>query len=1044
MTQPLDVRAHLYRPLVDETGRLYTYATVTVYEPDGNTLYPGTIYRSETTPDTWPNPFIAAPGLVDIYLATAARVVLGIVLTDGGEELRTDPIDVVADAAKMVYSAVPIFISGTMAPGGMLSVDDYGNPFWRTIKIDHEHAMEQPGTLYLGDDHGFSPQDATFPAATVIGSGTGTDVPPAGLTDTTAIGTDAAASGPATTALGVAAAAAERPGWPWTAQSTALGVKAWARSQGVAAGFSADATATGAVVALGREALGGGDGAVVLGTFTQALAGSISVGHNAGSQAWGTPGSIGLGADAQYGLPSTTDPAQFSVLLGAHDPTANVVFPWANPQGSQSESPLDEYLPAMSFAARTVQFQRHLTTVLAGLLVTAGDASFGRSSSTLAFYGATPQPQVTVGDDEPASGIEALDSLIYALRDLGLLRYRHEASVTYSAADMLPHYLDGDDVTAWNEHDGAGRATVPGALASPPSFTTASATFNHRPAVRFANGVIESRYGPREVLVGQNLITSGYHVIAVASHEHNLLGYREGLVNLIQTPAHTPADDIVLQGIPHRSTCWDDAGHTTAYTRDELNQRWNLDAHPDGSAHVYRVSNTAGWPTASLVLGGPADTVDVTLADYWRGSISHVTVLDHTWPEAALDSMTYGLMFREHIDQQDWRLRDPATDFIVRQHEPTSRVKIVPDDADLLDDDAFVGYIGGEVENYEGPCHSVPWVSIWDWFECYEYWGPVVGSWANLPIDYDPPTWWFDWDWDDWQRHRNPLRRYEVIVTTQRKNRIVDIAESEYIHTWCWCEDSGVWSTGCDWTARGFKTAYLRDRRTGAILAQSGFPSTQYDDIEVRGYTNIDGTLVQQDVSAMWGNERFWLCFPVAGPKVIRVYRVSTGEVLASTEWQDRSLPRYTVASSDDPDYTQGLESEARTYDSSVAVMALCEAGPDYYRRARTILSTLVDVMNDDGSINDSYDSLFPAKGVGVYSAKSIVWFGLALMYYQSTTGDSRFYAAVQRVAYWLFNHQHDGLMPRSGTDSSYTTEDNVSAYFFFQRYSEVIAEQSA
>lgn len=1041
---PDDLRAHLYRPLVDETGTLYTYATVTLYEPDGNTLYGGTIYRTEAEPDTYPNPFIAAPSLVDVYLETAARVVVGISFSTGSEELRTDPIDVVADASKMVYSSVPIFISGAMAPGGMLSVDEYGAPFWRTIKIDHEHAVE-PGTLYLGRDRGFSPQDATFPAATVLGQGAGTDLPPGGLADTTAVGADAVASGSAATSLGVQAVASEAPSWPWTAQSTAVGVKTWARAGGVAAGFSADATAydeTGGVVALGREALGGGDGAVGLGTYTQALARSVSIGHGTGSQSWGAIGSVGLGADAQFGLP--TDSAPWAVLLGAHDPRANVVFPWTNPQGSQSESPLDEYLPEMTFSAKTVQFQRHLTTVLPGLLTSAGDATFGRDTSKVAFYGATPQPQVTVGEDEPASGIDALDSLIYALRDLGLLKYRHEASVIYSAADMLPYYADCDDVTRWNEHDGAGAATVPGTLATPPRFATSAAGFNDRPVVGFANGVIESRYGPRQVLAGQNLITNAYHVLAVASHPHDLLGTREGLVNLTQTRPHNPVDDVILQGIAHRSTAWDPAGHTSAYTRDELNQRWNLDARPDGCAHVYRVSNAAGWPTASLVLGGPADLIDVSSADYWRGAISSVTVLDDTWPESAVDSMTYGLMFRHRVDQPDWRLRNPAVDFIVRQHEPSSRVKIEPDCDEYLDDPEFIGYIGGEVERYSGPCHSVPWVDIWSWFECYEYWGPVVGSWANLDIDYDPPSWWWWFDWDEWLRFRNPLRRYQVIVTSQRKNRIVDIAESERIHTWCWCEDSGVWTTGCDWTSRGYKTAYLIDRHTGETLAQSGFPSTQYTDIEVRGYAEINGTLVQQDTSPMWGNERFWLCFPVAGRKVIRVYRVSTGEVLASTEWQDRSLPRYTVASLDDPDYTQGLENEARTYDSAVAAMALCEAGPDYYRRARVILGTLVDVMNDDGSINESYDSLYPAKGTGSYSAKAVVWLGLALMYYQSATGDQRFYSAIQRVAYWLFNHQDDGLMPRSGTDSAYATEDNVSAYFFFQRYSEVIAELNA
>jgi hypothetical protein len=138
------------------------------------------------------------------------------------------------------------------------------------------------------------------------------------------------------------------------------------------------------------------------------------------------------------------------------------------------------------------------------------------------------------------------------------------------------------------------------------------------------------------------------------------------------------------------------------------------------------------------------------------------------------------------------------------------------------------------------------------------------------------------------------------------------------------------------------------------------------------------------------------------------------------------------------------LESESRTYDAAVATMALCEAGSSYFPRARVILSTLASVQNDDGSINDSYSSTFPAKAPGTVSARSVIWFGIALMYYQTITGDQSLFPSIDRVARWMFNQQHNGLMPASGTDSSYRTDDNVSAYFFFQRFAEVIAEISS
>jgi hypothetical protein len=685
----------------------------------------------------------------------------------------------------------------------------------------------------------------------------------------------------------------------------------------------------------------------------------------------------------------------------------------------------------MEFQARTIQFARQLTTVFAGTLDADGDASFGRASSRIGFYGANAQLQTGVGEDEPASGIEALDSLIYALRDLGLLKSRHEAITSYTGADMLPYYSDGDDVPRWNEHFGRDVAVSGAARGDrPPTFVEADYDcFNGRPSIAFTNGVHGRYTCPREVLLGQALVTQAYHVLVVAEHQpDSTLGTREGLLNLRQTKTHALASSKVFESWRYRTHYWDPAGLPSGskYTRDWCDQTWNFDACPPNT-HVYRLSRPDGWPTASVVIGGPADAPATSVADYWRGKIGAISVLDSTWDVRALQSMECGLMFRFDVYQDHRVLRNPAVEFIVKQHDPLSGVRIV------LDQDyseTYVGWVGGRVYGTTTGLIDVPWVSIWDWFECYDYCGPVCGSWANLPIPAGkrwPEPW-----------------KYEVLVTSIKKNKRTDIGEAEWLFGWFWCEDSGCWTTGCDWIDRGYKTAYLRERATKKVIATSGYPSQRFADIEVRVYNQAqNGTLTLQGTSHLWCSRQFHVACPTPGKKVVRVYKVSTGEVLASTEWQERSLPRSTVASRDDPDYTQGVEREARTYDSAVATMALCEAGTKYHRRARNILATLVSVMNDDGSINDSYDSLFPAKAPGMTSARSVIWLGLALMYYQSVTKDRQFYPSIERIARWLFNQQHNGLVAASPTDSSYRTEDNVSAYYFFRRFSEVIAENS-
>lgn len=1011
-------RPRLYIPLTDANGGLLRYAQVTVYAQDGATLFPGVLYLNDDDNSTQANPFVIAPGVVDLYLDRPARVVLGVVSDSTRPAVLSAPYDATVDSEELVYGANPLLISGAMPGNQILGALDPATAYWYPLAIAHNHFRQAARTLRIGLSTPALRQAGGYPNTTVVGAAAGAGMAPSSLAGATMLGFGAGASGRNGVAVGHDAYAEDGARPPWPDSAVALGHHALSRATSVAVGAQADAWAllgsatVGQAVVLGPQAVAGGPNAVCLGSGAQAASGGVAVGFHAGSAANGQPASVGLGADAQYGLPATVDPTQWAVLLGAHDPGADRVFPWANPRFSQSESWRNEYGAAMSFTARTVQLQRHLQWVLAGALQTSGDATLGRAGGTVGFYGAAPAMQAVVGDDEPASGIEALDNLIYALRDLGLLGQRSPAATGYVAADMDRAYLDGDPVARWDEHAGTDVATP--LRAGHPAMARTPSGFNGFSAYTFVNNM-----GARDTqaLRSANPLPTLRHVAVVAQHDGSVFGSREGLLN-VDSGADNPGDT-VLMAERGTTTTW--AADTLSapganYVLDRLPQLGNLDANLDGKAHVYRVSNPSLWTHAPAVIGGPRDPIQHPDLDFWNGRIAEIVGMDATWDEAHVMSMTNGLMFKYHLGQDDTKLLTPAASFLLAQHDPISGGGVF-----FNQDypDSYLGRISGRATNIAKPVAGCPWVNIFTWFIDFSYQGSIVGFWGNIGIDFHDS--------------------YRIKLTVSLDGATERELVSEFPGGRYFLEHGGMWSTGFETTAFGFKTAYLIRLSDQVTMARAGDPQTRYQDTEVRVYTSAGGTLTWQTTVPLWGDGTWYATLTAPGHKVVRVYETSTGRLLAASDTQEQMLPRELVVSTDDPDYTPALADTARTSVVALAALAFLELGQPYFYRVRNILRTLSSVSNADGSLNQTYSSSAPAAGMPNVRLRDLAWVGLAGIRYQQLTRDYQFTDFLRRLAAYLATRQVNGQIPRTPGSTSYPTEDGTIVYFFLREYASAL-----
>lgn len=1000
----ITARPRLYLPIRDERGDLLLYSRIRVYQEDGTTLFTGKLYRDGLSQQVYSNPFVAAPALVSVYLAAPARVRLGIQADTTVDEVLTNAIDVTFDADQSVTTTAPLYVSGAWSVGALLCGTDASHAFWKPLRVDHEHETVAPRSVLVGASSLRLRQAGSFTDTVTVGSDSGGWGAASSLKNAVAIGSMVDAYGRGGVAIGREANATEQHDSPWSSASVALGRTSDATAGAVAVGTAAVAGIKG--TAIGAAARATSSQGVALGTGARPGLDGIAIGTGAGSQSSGMQGSTGLGAGAQYGLPSSTDPGDTATLLGAFDPTRARVFPWANPYGSQSESPFDEYAPTMSFTGRTVQLQRGLEWLAdVAAVQVQGDATLGGPDSRLGFLGAVPQAKPSLSDDEPSSGNAALDNLIFALRDLGLLRYRTEASMLYRADDMRGQYLDADRVTSWPERFGSDVATaVPG---QPPSYRASDPSFNGQPTVRFDNSVYRRSTRPIAELRGSKLLPNEKHYIVVANHEGDQFGLNESLLSLSYLSGVVADEDQVLTG-EYGTGRWRPE-NLARLEVDGLNQTSNRSAGLPG-AHVYAATNPGTWPHARPVIGGPRDNSSGW--DRWSGNVAELVGMDATWEPQHVRSMAAGLAFKYSINQPDSALRQPSRDFLITQHDPMNGTLVF-----FTKDysDSYVGKVQGRATRVPKPVIFVPFISIYIAFSIWSFRGSLLGNWGNLAIGV--------------------ASVYEVAVTVKIGDLDedgdldvdvdVDVERETYVGIFA-LNNNFTWSMGQLSSRFGYKICRIRHRVTKVVTCISGDPPFRYQDTDVNVYTTkSDGTLRLESTTPLWGDGTFKTWTKNPGKKVARVVERSTGNTMGTTEYQEKALPRTSLYASDDPEVSFANRDKAWTYESALTALAILEMPVQYQYRARHILSTLQLVCNDDGSLNESYSAVLPAKAArppgespGRWGA---VWTILAVLRYQQVSGDGQFLPFARKLADFL------------GSQTLSSTRDLAASYFVFR-----------
>lgn len=129
-------RAHVYRPITDDAGNLLYGATVAV-QGDGGVPLGQALYADGTSGSTLPNPYIAASGIVDIWLETPQRLLVTATPVSGASIAVS--IDAQPSGDEMFYS-----------PDGRLEIANAGT-VGQTLQMVTPPSPSTPGLAQWGD-----------------------------------------------------------------------------------------------------------------------------------------------------------------------------------------------------------------------------------------------------------------------------------------------------------------------------------------------------------------------------------------------------------------------------------------------------------------------------------------------------------------------------------------------------------------------------------------------------------------------------------------------------------------------------------------------------------------------------------------------------------------------------------------------------------------------------------------------------------------------------------------------------------------------------
>lgn len=423
-------RAHLHLPLIDNSGTVFPYASVTLNDDSGAELaVPVYVQPSGGNPVSFPQ--FVDPGVIDMWLDAPARIQIVAEVADH-VRIVLDGVDVLPSPERIVQAPDSLTVGGTALPvsQGALMSSSPGEALFRVVDPvgTHQHTGDSTGSVVLTNE---AATDYN-PYQTWVGNHAGENTAPSSAAST-ALGASADVYGASTTVLGAAQALAQpstgAPADAATVLSSETGT-ATANSTTIGAGNLAKQGRDMTVIGSLNGPPGTGsvpDGSTIVGPGNIIGApGTLKIGANHPTSAAGANHTaLGIGNTAQQnGLPWAGP--QVPIAVGSNvtvsgDPsTAASADDWFGGAG-----PLPVGINDPSFNPSLITLGNQVTTQAAlrvtGDTVVNGHRTYSSTSTTLGFFGATgtTRPQIAINSGDVSNTM--LTTLLSYLSKVGLI-----------------------------------------------------------------------------------------------------------------------------------------------------------------------------------------------------------------------------------------------------------------------------------------------------------------------------------------------------------------------------------------------------------------------------------------------------------------------------------------------------------------------------------------------------------------------------------------------------------------------------------------------
>lgn len=423
-------RAHLHLPLIDSSGALFPYASVTLNEADGSP-FQSDVFVQPTGGNAVVFPLFVDPGIIDVWLDVPSRVQV-VAEVSNNVRIVLDGVDVLPYPPTILQAPASLTVTGAANPvtQGVLMSAAPGEAAFRVADPigTHEHQGDSAGSVVLT---GEEPRDFN-PYQSWVGYHAGENAAPSSAASS-ALGDQADIYGASATLLGAGQI---------TAQTTVGGPGDFATL------LSSEAsTATGNSTVVGAANLTAqGQNMTVLGSVNGPSSGSSQPDNSTvigPGNVMGAAGALKIGANHP-----TSSAGPNHTIIGVANVAQQNGLPWAGTQtpialganktlsGDPSDAlsstdwfggsgPLAVGRNDTAFSPSLITLGNDVATQVAlrvtGDSVIGGHRTYSGTSNTLGFFGATgtTRPQIPIDPGDVSNTM--LTSLLSYLSKVGLI-----------------------------------------------------------------------------------------------------------------------------------------------------------------------------------------------------------------------------------------------------------------------------------------------------------------------------------------------------------------------------------------------------------------------------------------------------------------------------------------------------------------------------------------------------------------------------------------------------------------------------------------------